>query len=75
MQDAQAGATLKGCDFEKSAAPQRIERDFLQHFLECLFLLQGVGRRVVLQTLAQQFDHGANASCRAWRLARVRLWA
>jgi len=56
VQDPQARTALKSGDFEEAAAPECVQRDFLQDLLCGLLLLKGVLGVVEREALADDFN-------------------
>ncbi len=57
MEDAQGRATLEEGDVEEVTAPQSVERDLLQDFLDRVLFLERVGGVVAAQLLLDDINH------------------
>src|SRR3546814_1323196 len=53
MKDTEARTTLEKCDVEEVCPPERIERNFLEGFLDGIFLLEQIGRASCRERVCQ----------------------
>lgn len=57
MKDAEARTTLEKRDVEEVCPPERIERNFLEDFLDGIFLLERILRTILPQLFLDDVNH------------------
>src|SRR3546814_5461498 len=57
MKDTEARTTLEKCDVEEVCPPERIERNFLEDFLDGIFLLERILRTILPQLFLDDVNH------------------